>query len=99
MKISIIAGSHRRESESLRVAQYIQGVLGGSVLTTRTFCHFPTIRCRCGMRAHGATTEMGGLMDPDCRGVEKLRRFRNRLPRVVGNGPGRAEELLFAVWR
>ena len=29
MKISIIAGSHRRESESLRVAQYIQGVLGG----------------------------------------------------------------------
>jgi NAD(P)H-dependent FMN reductase len=28
MKISIIAGSHRRESESLRVAQYFQGVLG-----------------------------------------------------------------------
>jgi NAD(P)H-dependent FMN reductase len=28
MKIAIIAGSHRRDSESLRVAQYIQGVLG-----------------------------------------------------------------------
>ena len=27
MKISIIAGSHRRESESMRIAQYIQGVL------------------------------------------------------------------------
>lgn len=28
MKIAIIAGSHRRNSESLRVAQYIEGVLG-----------------------------------------------------------------------
>jgi NAD(P)H-dependent FMN reductase len=28
MKIAIVAGSHRRDSESLRVAQYIQGVLG-----------------------------------------------------------------------
>ena len=28
MKIAVVAGSHRRDSESLRVAQYIQGVLG-----------------------------------------------------------------------
>jgi len=28
MKIAIVSGSHRRDAESLRVARYIQGVLG-----------------------------------------------------------------------
>ena len=99
MKISIIAGSHRRESESMRVAQYIQGVLGRIGIDQTYLLSLSDNPLPLWDEGMGRRCEVGGLMDTDCRGVTKLRRFRNRLPGVVGNGPGRAEELLLAVWR